>query len=165
MDESVKKKPGGQVGLLIVGFGLAAMGGLFVWALWQGYQRARVTQAWVETPCVVVEAEVESFLPTPNSPVAFRFLVEYEYEFAGEQHVGTRYKRIDGPTSQEDRAEGKLERFPPGKVTVCFVDPKEPSEAVLKRDSKGPLYSIWFPALFMVGGLGIMGGAARRMLG
>ena len=115
MDESVKKKPGGQVGLLIVGFGLAAMGGLFVWALWQGYERARVTQAWVETPCVVVEAGVKSFLPTPHSPVAFRFLVEYEYEFAGKQYVGTRYKRIDGPTSQEDRAEGKLERIPAGE--------------------------------------------------
>ncbi len=164
MDDIVKKKVGGQVGLFIVGLGLAAMGGLFVWALWKGYERARVTQGWVERPCVVVNAEVESFLPTPHSPVGFRFLVEYEYEFEGERYVGTRYKRVDGPTSQKDRAEGRLEKFAPGKVVVCYVDPGEPSVAVLRRDSRGALYSIWFPGLFMVGGLGIMGGAVRRIL-
>jgi hypothetical protein len=35
------------------------------------------------------------------------------------------------------------------------VNPAEPSFAILKTDSLAPGYSIWFPALFVVGGLGI----------
>jgi hypothetical protein len=32
---------------------------------------------------------------------------------------------------------------------------------VLKRDSKAPGYSLWFPIIFVVGGLGIIVGAVR----
>jgi hypothetical protein len=39
--------------------------------------------------------------------------------------------------------------------TECFVNPKNPQLAVLKPDSLAPGYSIWFPGLFMIAGLGI----------
>ncbi|MFP6880316.1 MAG: hypothetical protein VCA34_05170, partial [Roseibacillus sp.] len=39
-----------------------------------------------------------------------------------------------------------------------------PSFAVLKRDSKAPGYSLWFPIIFVVGGLGIILGAVRSWL-
>ena len=39
--------------------------------------------------------------------------------------------------------------------TECFVDPQNPQLAILKPDSLAPGYSIWFPALFMIAGLGI----------
>ena len=107
----------------------------------------------------------ESFLPTPHSPVGYRFHVAYEYEFGGQRYTSDRFKPVDGPTSHVDRAKARLAQFPSGKAVVCYVDPGDPSEALLKRGSKAPLYSIWFPALFVLGGLGIMGGATRRMVG
>jgi len=44
---------------------------------------------------------------------------------------------------------------------VCFVNPTAPDEAVLKRGSRGALFSIWFPLLFVVGGLGVAINALR----
>jgi hypothetical protein len=48
--------------------------------------------------------------------------------------------------------------------TTCRVHPRDPDFAVLKPDSLAPGYSIWFPALFVVGGLGMAGKAARGLL-
>jgi hypothetical protein len=39
--------------------------------------------------------------------------------------------------------------------TKCLVHPQNPALAVLKPDSLAPGYSIWFPGLFMIAGLGI----------
>jgi hypothetical protein len=39
--------------------------------------------------------------------------------------------------------------------TTCRVNPHDPDFAVLKPDSLAPGYSIWFPALFVIGGLGM----------
>lgn len=41
-------------------------------------------------------------------------------------------------------------------MTMAFVNPTEPNFAVLKPDTKAAGYSIWFPLLFVVGGLGIV---------
>jgi hypothetical protein len=47
-------------------------------------------------------------------------------------------------------------------VTRCRVNPADPAVAVLRIDSRAPGYSLWFPALFVVGGVGIVVGALRR---
>jgi hypothetical protein len=45
---------------------------------------------------------------------------------------------------------------------ICYVDPKSPDRAVLKRDTKAALYSIWFPCLFVIGGAGMILSALFR---
>ena len=45
--------------------------------------------------------------------------------------------------------------------TTCYVNPVEFNSAYLKPDSLAPGYSIWFPALFVVGGLGMVISALR----
>ena len=60
-----------------------------------------------------------------------------------------------GPVYAKAEAEKLAAEFPPGKMTTCRVNPRDPDFAVLKPDSLAPGYSIWFPGLFVVGGLGI----------
>ena len=62
------------------------------------------------------------------------------------------------------KAEKMAEKFPEGSRQTCFVNPSDPAFAVLKLDSKGPGYSLWFPLLIVVGGLGIIVGAVRGLL-
>ena len=57
-----------------------------------------------------------------------------------------------------------MERWPVGKQVEAFVNPKAPKEAVLDHETKAPGYSIWFPGLFLVGGLGILGKSLSKML-
>jgi hypothetical protein len=94
--------------------------------------------------------------------MSHRAEVRYVYELAGQGHTGTRVKRVDGATTHEERAQAVVATYPVGRQTVCFVNPNAPEEAVLKRGSRGALYSIWFPLLFVVGGLGVAINALRR---
>jgi hypothetical protein len=36
---------------------------------------------------------------------------------------------------------------------AAFVNPHDPTEVLIEHETKAPGYSIWFPALFLLGGL------------
>lgn len=149
----------------VFGFVVAAMGAFFTVALWVGFQRAKETRGWAETPCEVTRSEVSEERPTPNSPLAYRAVVEYRYRFDGRPRVGSSVKRVDGPTSHRHRAEAVVAEFPAGAKVSCWVDPENPDTAVLKHGTLAPLYSIWFPGLFVVAGVGIALASLRRAAG
>jgi len=117
------------VGGAVFGAVVAAMGALFFYLLLVGVRRAKETRAWAETDCVISKSEVVEGRPTPNSPPAFRAVVEYEYTIGGERYLGTRVKRVDGPTSHVKRAEEVTEKYPLGAEISCWVDPEEPERA------------------------------------
>jgi hypothetical protein len=144
---------------------VAAMGAFFVYLLLIGVQRAKETRAWTETDCVISKSEVVEARRSPNSPPAFRAVVEYEYTIGGEQFLGTKVKRVDGATSHVKRAEEVVEKYPLGARISCWVDPEDPERAVLRHNTMAPLYALWFPGLFVVAGVGIAVTAVRRFVG
>jgi hypothetical protein len=151
----------GRWWLVGMGLFLAMAGMLFTWVLWRAFTRAEETRSWVETPCRIVGSLVRSERPSPNSNMSHRAEVRYVYEFGGQNRTGSRVKRVDGATTHEERAQAVVAAYPVGMQTVCYVNPAQPAEAVLKQGSRGALYSIWFPLLFVVGGLGVAVNALR----
>ncbi len=143
------------VGGLLLGGSLVAAGGFFVFALWSGFQKAKATRSWQETPCEVVRSEVVEEQPVHHAPPAYRAAIEYRYTHGGVEFMGVGIKQVDGRTSHRKKAEALVAEFPVGARPNCWVDPADPGRAILKHSSYAPLYSIWFPALFVVGGLGI----------
>lgn len=144
-----------------MGLFLALAGLLFTVVLWRSYQRAMETRAWIETPCRIVSSVVLSEHPTPHSPMAYRLGLQYEYEFKGERHIGTKVKRVEGESPHKDTIEALADEYPAGKKTTCFVNPTQPAEAILQHATKAALYTIWFPLLFVFGG-GMMAWRALR---
>ena len=138
-----------------MGLFMMAAGLLFTGVLWQSYQRAMETRAWIETPCRVMSSIVLSEHPTPHSPMAYRLGIQYEYEFKGQKHIGTKVKRVEGESPHKENVEELEHDFPAGQKTICYVNPAKPEEAILRHATKAALYTIWFPMLFVVGG-GVM---------
>lgn len=157
-----RESSAGRGWLAGMGLFLAAAGLLFTWVLWRAYTRAEETRSWVETPCVILSSRVVSERPTPNSNLAHRAELRYEYDYGGQTRTGSRVKRVEGATAHEERAQAVAAAYPAGARTVCYVNPAQPDEAILKRGSRGALYSIWFPLLFVVGGAGMVWNALRR---
>ncbi len=155
----------GRRWLAAMGVFLALAGLLFTWVLWRAYTRAAETRSWAETPCVIVGSRVVSERPTPNSNMAHRAEIRYAYEFGGQSRTGTRVKRVEGATAHEERARAVVADYPPGARTVCHVNPDNPEEAILRHGSRAALYSIWFPLLFVAGGIGMTWNALRRGTG
>lgn len=138
-----------------LGLVLATLGLVFTALLWLSFIRAQETRRWMPTPCVITRSQVISENPSPNSPLAHRAEVRYRYTFAGNAHDGGRIHRVDGPTSEKQRAAATCQKYPPGLETTCYVNPAQPDFAVLEHDTRAGLYTLWFPLLFVAGGAGM----------
>jgi hypothetical protein len=112
---------------------------VFVGVLYTAWQRAEETRRWPGAACVVLSSSLEIKRPTPNSNLSYLPKVRFEFNHQGKTWVGQRIRRVDIPSQHRDVA-----------------------QAILRHDSRAPLYSIWFPCLFVWGGLQILRRSLRR---
>lgn len=139
-----------------LGLALAIIGALFVWLLGRSYLRAKEMRAWPEVACVILTSEIEQRRHDPQSPLEYRLDLSFGYEWQDEPRTGDHLTLRGSPwSSKREVAEKKQADYPVGARTTCRVDPSNPDFAVLKPDSLAPGYTIWFPGLFVIGGLGI----------
>lgn len=143
--------------LACLGLSLVLVGGVFVWLLGRSYLRAREMRQWPEVACVILSSELVERRHDVNSPLEFRHDLSFGYEWQGQARTGDHLTLRGNPwSSKRKMMEGRIKEFPVGKTTTCRVDPTNADFAVLKPDSLAPGYSIWFPGLFVIGGLGIV---------
>ena len=145
----------------MLGLALILMGGLSTVLLWHAWQRAEETRRWTPVEAVIISSEMLTDRPTPHSPLKFTPEVHYRYTFQGRTFTGHRIKRVDGPSSHKEKAEEVVKEHRTGKVVTCYVNPAQPDFAILEHETRASLYSIWFPLLFVVGGLGMLWSAIR----
>ncbi len=149
--------------LVILGLAVAGIGGLFTALMWDSYQRASAMHAWPQVEAVILSTEIGERLHDEFSAKEYSVKLLYGYEWKGEAMTGELLTARGNPWSKERaRPEKELEKFPKGMKTMAFVNPAQPDFAVLKPDTKAAGYSIWFPLLFVVGGLGIAFKAVRK---
>jgi hypothetical protein len=141
--------------LAMLGLSLALIGGLFVWLMARSYLRAREMRNWPEVSCEILTSGVVERRHDENSPLEFRHDLAFGYQWQGEPRTGDRLTLRGNSWTSREKAEKQAAAYPVGTTTICHVSPTAPDLAVLKMDSLAPGYSIWFPALFVVGGLGI----------
>lgn len=138
-----------------MGLAIAAAGGFFLWFLWKNFDVATEMDPWVETPCQILAATVDDSQINQHFETVYEFQVSYRYEFDGETYLGEQVKSKELTSGVPKKLEKWQRRFVSGEASVCYVNPKDPEEAVLVRDTKASIYSLWFPGLFVVGGLGM----------
>ena len=153
---STRQTRGGRWFMAFIGLSLALIGGLFVFLMARSFMRAKEMRNWPKVPCVILASELEERRHDPNSPIEYRHRVNFGYELQGQGLLGEKTTLRGNPwTNKRQLADERLAEFPVGMNTECFVDPQNPQLAVLKPDSLAPGYSIWFPGLFMIAGIGI----------
>lgn len=157
------KATGGTVYLVVIGSLLATAGAVFTWLLWQGYQTAAMTRDWNEVEAVVIESVVQERQLGAQIPTEYSHRILYEYRVDGRSYFGERVQLRENRWAKERaRAEQQTEKYRTGQAVAAFVDPENPERAVLAHETKAPLYSIWFPIVFFVGGLVVVVQALRK---
>jgi hypothetical protein len=151
--------------LLLAGLAGAAL--LFI-----PYRRAMETRSWTETPCTITESRMDAPRQSDFAEPWTRVFLKYTYHFDGREFSGTRLRRVSFFGSEDDgvakktphyeEAQKLLRQYPPGRVTVCWVNPAAPSEAVLEHQAKAAIYTIWWPLIFAAGGAGMVWSALRQ---
>lgn len=149
--------------LVFTGLSLVLIGGVFVWLMGRSFLRAQEMRSWPEVECVIIASGLEERRHDENSPLEYRLNVVFGYEWAGEPRTGDRLSLRGSPwSSKRVLSEQRAAEYPVGATTTCRVNPADPELAVLKPDSLGPGYSIWFPSLFVIGGLVMCYRALRK---
>lgn len=152
-------KPSNSAGrcyLILLGLTIALLGGVFVTLMARSFLRAKAMRQWPEVACVILTSEVEERRHDENSATEYRQDLIYGYEWQGVAHTSDRLSLRGSPwSSKRALVEERVASYPIGQRTTCWVNPADVNFATLKPDSLAPGYSIWFPALFVVGGLGI----------
>jgi hypothetical protein len=142
--------------LVVLGLAIALIGTLFVGLMLRSFLRAKSMRNWPEVPCVILVSEIEERVHDSQSPTEYRQIVSFGYEWKGTPHTGNRLTLRGGSwSSKRELAMQRVSEYPVGSANTCRIDPENPDLAVLRMDSLAPGYSIWFPGLFVVGGLGI----------
>jgi len=154
------KTLGSLVGGLALGLLIATMGLIFVFALVKGYGRATETRDWTEVPMKITKSEILE-QQVGSSPNEYRPIVEYAFSYDGKPSTGAGIKRTEGFTKHKSKAQRIVDRYPVGSDGTCFVNPQNPRQTVLKHNTKAVLYTVWFPGLFVIAGLGIAIGSLR----
>jgi hypothetical protein len=161
--KSTEKSKAGSYYLAGIGLAVAAVGAVFVYLLWSSFAQANATREWQETPCLIITSKVKE-RSAKNITKEYSWNLEYIYDFDGESYSSKFHTpRAAKWSNSEKSIEALIAEYPEGEKSICYVNPATPSQAILKHDSKGAGYSIWFPMLFVVGGLGITLSAMRGL--
>lgn len=146
----------GSLYLIFIGLMVMAMGLVFVGLMGRSFFEAKKTRDWPQVEARIVESreierKVGSVVPE------FSHQIQYRYSYEGKEHEWHLLRERENPWyKKRDKIEASLEKFPKGEKVTAFVNPMEPAKAVLEHETKAGGYSIWFPALFVVGGGGIV---------
>jgi len=134
-------------GLVFGGMGLA----FFVFLAKQALDEA-ATYQWTETPCTIRSFEIRDNVNEENP---FSLEVQYAYEFGGQTYTSTRYALQDSRYEKYEKLALKRNRFL-SDGAVCYVNPEDPSSAVLDRQGlQAGLFAL-FPLIFVTVGAGII---------
>jgi hypothetical protein len=145
-----KKAPPFVVGpfkLLLGTVGAVVGCGIAIYILMTGIQ----ARSWTETKAVMRSCDLITGRKGKQS-LSFA----YEYAFAGRPYTGTRYGFADG-----ESIESRLETFAVGKEVKCFVNPKNPEQAMLRRQMSALYWAM--PVGFLLAAVGL-GYATRKTI-
>jgi len=110
--------------------------------------------SWDPVDCEILTSSVASH---SGDSTTYSIEVSYRYDFDGVEYTGDRYEFLGGSSSGYDGKKAKVDALPVGSVATCYVDPGDPTEAVLYRGLSWPYLFILLPLVFVViGGGGLL---------
>lgn len=132
--ESISKKTGPRVpgcasAAIVIFLGLFCAVGLTVGVTLSGIPiyRALQAQSWQATRCEVVSSRLV------EGDESFSAEINYRYRIGAREYRADRYDFVPGTTSGGPPAHQLVAAYPAGRTFECYVDPADPTAAVIDR--------------------------------
>ena len=141
----------------LLGLSISGIGGLFAFLMWQSYSRAVDQSSWPQAEGIILTSETRAFKHDPYSPTEYQLKLLYGYEWAGKAMTGELLSVRGNPNyNKRDKIDSLVKKYSLGARVRVYLNPDDHRIAILKTDSKAAGYTIWFPLLFVIGGMGII---------
>lgn len=141
---------------------LLIVGGVFEWLMIRSYLHARESRSWSQVEAVVLRSEIEA-RQIMGYPQEVRFNILFKYNHEGQEITSERLSPRGSKWTKDEASVHQLAvDYQIGTVHTAWVNPDRPDKAILKHDTKAAGYTLWFPALIMIGGSGMIWGAFYR---
>lgn len=120
---------------------------------------------WVATPCTILSSNVRSH--SSDDGITYSIDILYSYRIDGEEFRSNRYHFMGGSSSGYSGKAAIVQRYPPGREVTCYVNPNDPTDAVIERGWTNDLWFGLIPLLFFGAGAGglvwaVRGGPSKR---
>ncbi len=160
--EEKNSKLAAKLFLCMIGLMLMLAGGVFEWLMIRSYLHAKESRNWPQVEAVILRSVIDE-RQIIGSPPEFRLNVLYGYSIESEDLTsddisprGAKWTKV--AASVEELAK----KYPAGSSHTAWVNPDQFDVAILEHDSKAAGYTVWFPALIIMGGGGMIWGAFKR---
>ena len=111
-------------------------------------------RSWVRTPCRVIDSTVRRHRGKIGPTYSVDII--YEYDVDGRRYRSDRWDFFPSiPRIGHDSAAAVARLHPPGRMLECYVNPRDPSQAVLDRRIRSGFPRILLPLALLAGG-GVM---------
>ncbi|MCP4201002.1 MAG: DUF3592 domain-containing protein [bacterium] len=158
-----RARPGLAAGAMVFltgGFALFGVGFLVPFFLRPALQVVEA-RSWTETPCEIVSSGVRTHPGDDGATYSIDVLFRYELE--GREYRANRYQFMGGSSSGYKRKAKIVDALPAGTNTFCYVNPKDPFEAVIERGFTGDYLFGLVPLLFAFVGIGGLAFAIKAL--
>ncbi|MBK9991906.1 MAG: DUF3592 domain-containing protein [Verrucomicrobia bacterium] len=105
---------------------------------------------WPTVSCEILSSRVKTHSSDDGS--TYSVDVVYRYTYQNRTYTANRYHFFTGSSSGYDGKAKAVRRFPAGGHASCFVNPADPTEAVLERGFTTMLWFGFIPLIFAVVG-------------
>lgn len=89
-----------------------------------------IPQSWIETECIVTYKNLEEV--ESGGKKFFKIIIKYKYIFNDQLYENSTFNIFDKSYNVKT-ATAIIKKYSVGKSTVCYVDPKDPTKAVIER--------------------------------
>ena len=145
--EGVPNKIGASLFLLVFALSGMFFMGIMAYSLYQG----AAAGSWVETPCRITTGEI---VYPQRSGSKYSYKVAYSYVYSGRNYSATRLS-FNTQGSEYKNVLKLSQDYAPGMDVKCYVNPSNPSDAVLVRKVDFKLLPFMFiPLIFVAIGFG-----------
>lgn len=138
---------------------IVAGGGILYLSTLGPLLRLREARGWNPVPCVIVSSSLRAGIkkdPDDKETMHYRPEVVFEYSFGEKEFRSDRYNFRTGQSTNAGDEGAIVNRYPVGLKTVCYVNPTDPSEAVLDRSYSPKLLVGVLPLVCVLSGWGVL---------
>ena len=154
-------RKGISVFILVFGLAFTAFGALFLYLIVREYLTTLNTHRWPKAPATIQSIEIEypKTAPRASQHDVFQLLVQFEYSYDDQLFQGNKFRRNPYWSDSYETLADKKWDIVRNEWQHAFVNPEDPTVAILEQDSLWFGMLILLPLLFLLIGLSCIVGS------